>query len=121
MKDNSTSPVRRNDGFQRYLKPGALAQIRNSRINTGRSSSRSLSHPLDPPPSTSQNSADEARNLTVDQVPHLLRKIYGPYSFQRKKLAAARSLPSMMMVNLNAPVNSVIESTGGNSTDVIAH
>ncbi|XP_056849429.1 uncharacterized protein LOC130494713 [Raphanus sativus] len=30
MKDNSRSP---NDGFHRYLKPGALAQIRNSRIN----------------------------------------------------------------------------------------
>ncbi|CAH2069918.1 unnamed protein product [Thlaspi arvense] len=127
MKDVSRSPVRRNDGFHRYLKPGALAQIRNSRI-TARSTSlvsRSLSHPLDPPP-LSQNSAEEAaaaaRNLTIDQVPHLLRKIYGPYSFQRKKLGAARSVSSMMMVNLNT---SVIESTGGNNSmltsDVIAH
>ncbi|KAG2333157.1 hypothetical protein Bca52824_004337 [Brassica carinata] len=46
MKDNNTSrsPARKNDGFHRYLKPGALAQIRNSRIN-----SRSpLSYPSSP-------------------------------------------------------------------------
>ncbi|ESQ42957.1 hypothetical protein EUTSA_v10015018mg [Eutrema salsugineum] len=127
MKDISRSPVRRNDGFHRYLKPGALAQIRNSRINARSTTSlvsRSLSQPLDPS-SPSQNSAAEAaaaRNLTIEQVPHLLRKIYGPYSYQRKKLAAARSVSSLMMVN---PINSVIESTGGNSSvlssDVIAH
>lgn len=130
MKDISRSPVRRNDGFHRYLKPGALAQIRNSRIN-GRSTAslvtRSLPNPLDPS-STSQISvgdATAAQNLTMDQVPHLLRKIYGPYSLKRKKLAAARSVSSMMMMNLNPPINSIIESTGGNNgvlnSDVIAH
>ncbi|CAA7025853.1 unnamed protein product [Microthlaspi erraticum] len=132
MKDSSRSPVRRNDGFHRYLKPGALAQIRNSRINNARSTSllsRSLSHPVDPSPtspnSVAESAAAASRNLTIEQVPHLLRKIYGPYSYQRKKLGAARSVSSMMMANLNTPVNSVIESTGGNSgvlsSDVIAH
>ncbi|KAJ0261652.1 hypothetical protein HA466_0047290 [Hirschfeldia incana] len=113
MKDISRSPATRNDGFHRYLKPGALAQIRNSRINTRSASSLlslSLSPPVDPTPSAAAN------NLTVDQVLHLLRKIYGPYSYQRKKLGAARSM--MMMVNLNNPI---IESSGGNSSDVIAH
>ncbi|KAF8116890.1 hypothetical protein N665_0014s0150 [Sinapis alba] len=116
MKDISRSPVRRNDGFHRYLKPGALAQIRNSRINSRSTSLVSLSlssTPIDPP------SPAAANNLTVDQVPHLLRKIYGPYSYQRKKLGAARSVSSMMMmVNMNNPI---IESSGGNSSDVVAH
>ncbi|KFK27092.1 hypothetical protein AALP_AA8G333100 [Arabis alpina] len=132
MKDISRSPVRRNDGFHRYLKPGALAQIRNSRINARSTTalvSRSLPNTLDPSSSSnSQISVDEvtaAQNLTVDQVPHLLRKIYGPYSLKRKKLGAARSVSSMMMMNLNPPLNSIIESTGGSngllSSDVIAH
>ncbi|XP_023643881.1 uncharacterized protein LOC17875206 [Capsella rubella] len=133
MKDISKSPARRNDGFHRYLKPGALAQIRNSRIN-GRSTSvtslvsRSLSQPLDPI-TPSQNSADDeaataaARSLTIDQVPHLLRKIYGPYSYQRKKLGAARSVSSMMMMNINPPINSVLVEPSSSvlNSDVIAH
>ncbi|EFH40625.1 hypothetical protein ARALYDRAFT_495580 [Arabidopsis lyrata subsp. lyrata] len=124
MKDISKSPARRSDGYHRYLKPGALAQIRNSRINarstTSLVSRSSLSQLLDPI-SPSQNSVDEAaaaRNLTIDQVPHLLRKIYGPYSYQRKKLAAARSVSSMMMMNINPPINSVLVEP---SSDVIAH
>ncbi|CAN8252869.1 unnamed protein product [Cochlearia groenlandica] len=114
MKDVSRSPARRNnDGFHRYLKPGALAQIRNSKINNN---ARSTSHPQDLL-SPSRNSASEsaaARNLTVEQVPHLLSKIYGPCSYKRKKLAVARSVSSLMIVNLNTPL---IESNG----DVIAH
>lgn len=125
MKDISKSPARRSDGFHRYLKPGALAQIRNSRINarstTSLVSRSSLSQLVDPI-SPSENSVDEAaaasRNLTIDQVPHLLRKIYGPYSYQRKKLAAARSVSSMMMMNINPPINSVLVEP---SSDVIAH
>ncbi|XP_020871299.1 uncharacterized protein LOC9302144 [Arabidopsis lyrata subsp. lyrata] len=133
MKDISKSPARRSDGYHRYLKPGALAQIRNSRINarstttttkTSLVSRSSLSQLLDPI-SPSQNSVDEAaaaRNLTIDQVPHLLRKIYGPYSYQRKKLAAARSVSSMMMMNINPPINSVlVEPSSVLSSDVIAH
>ncbi|CAN6806876.1 unnamed protein product [Brassica oleracea] len=116
MKDISKSPARRNnDGFHRYLKPGALAQIRNSRINSRSASLLSLSPsplPIDPP------SPSAANNLTVDQVPHLLRKIYGPYSYQRKKLGAARPMTMMMMVNLNNPI---VESSGGSGSDVIAH
>ncbi|VVA93761.1 unnamed protein product [Arabis nemorensis] len=33
MEDISGSPVKRNDGLHRYLKPGMRAQIQNSRIN----------------------------------------------------------------------------------------
>nr|VDC87941.1 unnamed protein product [Brassica oleracea] len=116
MKDISKSPARRNnDGFHRYLKPGALAQIRNSRINSRSASLLSLSPsplPIDPP------SPSAANNLTLEQVPHLLRKIYGPYSYQRKKLGAARPMTMMMMANLNNPI---IESSGGSGSDVIAH
>ncbi|EOA17652.1 hypothetical protein CARUB_v10006019mg [Capsella rubella] len=119
MKGISKSPVRRNDGFHRYMKPGALAQIRNSRINA-RSNSL-LSHSLSDPPSSSstENALVLApQTLTMDQVPHLLSKIYGPYRIGRKKLGPARSvgLETMMSLNLNVPSpNSVLESTNGNS------
>ncbi|KAG2333158.1 hypothetical protein Bca52824_004338 [Brassica carinata] len=115
MKDISKSPARRNnDGFHRYLKPGALAQIRNSRINS-RSASLVSSSPISSDRSPSTSAA--ANDLTVEQVPHLLRKIYGPYSYQRKK-GAARPMTMMMMANLNNPI---IESSGGSGSDVIAH
>ncbi|CAB79551.1 hypothetical protein [Arabidopsis thaliana] len=83
MKGISRSPVRRNDGFHRYMKPGALAQIRNARINNARSNfplTRSLSDPVDPPSSSSESPiAATPQTITMDQMPHLLSKIYGPY------------------------------------------
>ncbi|CAH2077829.1 unnamed protein product [Thlaspi arvense] len=114
MKGLSTSPVRKNDGFHRYLKPGALAQIRNSRINARSNSplTRSLPDRVDPPSPSSQSPVAEAP--TMDQMPDLLSKIYGPYRIGRKKLGPARSVLRTMM-NLNPSPNSVLESNNGNS------
>ena len=56
---------------------------------------------------------------TIEKVPHLLRKIYGPYNYQRKKLAAARSVTSMMMMVVN--LNTVTEWSAVLSSDLISH
>ncbi|CAE6174635.1 unnamed protein product [Arabidopsis arenosa] len=115
MKGISRSPVRRNDGFHRYLKPGALAQIRNSRINHARSNSpltRSLSDPVDPLSSSSESLvAAPPQTITMDQMPHLLSKIYGTYRIGRKKLGPARSV----LRTMNPSPDSILESTSGNS------
>ncbi|CAH8275222.1 unnamed protein product [Arabidopsis lyrata] len=100
MKGISRSPVRRNDGFHRYLKPGALAQIRNSRINARSNSplTRSLTDPVHPLSSSTESPvAAPPQTITMDQMPHLLSKIYGPYRIGRKKFGPARSA----MMNLN--------------------
>ncbi|XP_010438677.1 PREDICTED: uncharacterized protein LOC104722237 [Camelina sativa] len=117
MKGTSISPVRRNnDGFHRYLKPGALAQIRNSRINARSNFPLSLTRSILVDPSPSENSLVLApQMLTMDQVPHLLSKIYGPYRIGRKKLGPARSVGLESMLDLNSSPNSVLESTNGNS------
>ncbi|CAN8230354.1 unnamed protein product [Cochlearia groenlandica] len=117
MKGISKSPARRNnDGFHRYLKPGALAQIRNSRIISRSNSIPSLSLSPERLDSVSPSSPE-----TTDQTPDLLRKIYGgPCRIGRKKLEASRRSVLMTIINLNT--NYVIESVNGNSNDVlIAH
>lgn len=114
MKGISRSPVRRNDGIHRYLKPGALAQIRNSRINARSNSplTRSLTDPVHPLSSSTESPvAAPPQTITIDQMPHLLSKIYGPYRIGRKKFGPARSA----MMNLNPSPNSILESTNGNS------
>ncbi|CAN7033143.1 hypothetical protein BRARA_H01535 [Brassica rapa] len=114
MKGLSTSPVRRNDGFHRYLKPGALAQIRNTRLNTRSNSSLALSLPsrVDPP---------DATPTTMDQMPDLLSKIYGgPFRIGRKKLGPARSVLRTML-DLNPPSpNSTLESTSNGNNNVLS-
>ncbi|OAY55132.1 uncharacterized protein LOC122723202 [Manihot esculenta] len=90
MKPNSrsTATTGGNECFYRYLKPGALAQLRNSKI-IGRSHkpislTRFSIQPVDSPHPHPQ--------ISVDQVPCLLSKIYGPPCLKRKKLMAARSV-----------------------------
>ncbi|CAG7898632.1 unnamed protein product [Brassica rapa] len=121
MKGLSTSPVRRNDGFHRYLKPGALAQIRNTRLNNARSnSSLTLSLNPDPPSSSSESHVADA-TPTMDQMPDLLSKIYGgPFRIGRKKLGAARSVLRTMM-DLNPPSpNSTLESASNGNNNVLS-
>ncbi|CAF2245414.1 BnaA08g14240D [Brassica napus] len=113
MKGLSSSPVRRNDGFHRYLKPGALAQIRNTRLNSRSNSSLAFSLPsrVDPPDATP----------TMDQMPDLLSKIYGgPFRIGRKKLGPARSvLRTMMDLNPSSP-NSTLESASNGNSNVLS-
>ncbi|CAN6894857.1 unnamed protein product [Brassica oleracea] len=112
MKGLSTSPVRRNDGFHRYLKPGALAQIRNTRLNARSNSPLTLSLPsrVDPPDATP----------TMEQMPDLFfTKIYGPFRIGRKKLGPARSVLRTMM-DLNPSPNSTLESASNGNSNVLS-
>ncbi|XP_023554641.1 uncharacterized protein LOC111811831 [Cucurbita pepo subsp. pepo] len=82
--------------FHKYLKPGALAQIRNSRmiarfnrvnlvsqIYSTRSSSLS--------PSTTPMGSSMLQVNIADASPCFAGRVYGPLCLQRKKLLAAKS------------------------------
>ncbi|KAG2319302.1 hypothetical protein Bca52824_012515 [Brassica carinata] len=117
MKGISTSPVRRNDGFHRYLKPGALAQIRNTRLNSKSITSLSLAR-LDSPSLPSEGHVADA-TPTMDQMPDLLSKIHGPSRIGRKKLSPARSVLRRMM-DLNPSQNSTLESASNGNNNVLS-
>ncbi|XP_061336659.1 probable protein S-acyltransferase 1 [Gastrolobium bilobum] len=91
--------------FHKYLKPGALARIRDSKISARSHRLNSLSQipihrPLSPPPSTeAQPQANDADN----GFPFFVARIYGPRCPQRKKLMAAKSV-------LFVPVNPAADS-----------
>ncbi|KAJ0250965.1 Uncharacterized protein HA466_0133740 [Hirschfeldia incana] len=125
MKGISRSPVRRNDGFHRYLKPGALAQIRNTRLNHRSSNSSFTLSLLDrvhsPSPSSEGRVAVAAAAPTMDQMPDLLRKTYGPSRIGRKKLSPARSVLRTMIDLNTSSQNSTLESAsnGNNNSNVL--
>lgn len=82
------SPRRESPSYLRYLKPGALARLRDSRI----SAHRTL-HPVDCKPyqiSSPPRAATPSQIGPVDGPPSPCR-IYGPRCPQRKKMMAAKS------------------------------
>ncbi|THU56008.1 hypothetical protein C4D60_Mb11t12740 [Musa balbisiana] len=74
----------------RFLKPGALARLRDSRISTARSP-RSLSHPRLSPPSFPSPASPPAAAHDYG-IPFFAARARGPRFPQRKKLAAAKSI-----------------------------
>ncbi|XP_047306847.1 uncharacterized protein LOC124910264 [Impatiens glandulifera] len=95
-KDRTRSSSKRTDeSFLRYLKPGALAQLRDSRINARSNrldlkfqiSSIRIQSPL-LSPIRSPNRLAEIN----DGFLHFSGKIYGPRCQQRKRLLASRSV-----------------------------
>ncbi|XP_047148069.1 uncharacterized protein LOC124820430 [Vigna umbellata] len=81
--------------FHKYLKPGALARIRDSRIsarshrlNTILRHQISLHRPPSPSPLPA---ADQTQAVAAD-FPFFVARIYGPRYPQRKKLMAAKSV-----------------------------
>ncbi|CAH8363252.1 unnamed protein product [Eruca vesicaria subsp. sativa] len=119
MKGLSTSPVRRNDAFHRYLKPGALAQIRNTRLNSRSNFPLTLSLPDQTLLSSSDSQVADAATPTMDQMPDLLNKVYGPFRIGRKKLGPSRSVLRTMM-DLNPSQNSTIESASNGNSNVLS-
>ena len=114
---SSSSPTR-SEPFHKYLKPGALAQIRDSRISAHRThrvnslyllSSSSISPHRTTPPSSPPSSNAAAHqtpvNAFTDGIPCFSGRIYGPRCPQRKKLVAAKSV-----LFLNPIPNSVQDS-----------
>ncbi|CAL1384607.1 unnamed protein product [Linum trigynum] len=84
----SRSPKPSHCCFQRYLKPGALARLRDSKI----SAARSL-RPKSPPPRLPESEHHSPPSVpSPDGVPCFFGKLYGPRSLTRKKLVAARSV-----------------------------
>ncbi|CAI0437236.1 unnamed protein product [Linum tenue] len=98
----SRSPKPTHCCFQRYLKPGALARLRDSKI----SAARSL-RPKSPPPPPPRLPESEHHS---PPVPCFFGKLYGPRSLTRKKLVAARSVLFAAGLAASDPV---LEPTGG--------
>ncbi|PWA93380.1 hypothetical protein CTI12_AA070410 [Artemisia annua] len=74
--------------YLRYLKPGALAQLRDSKIKTITHQiylNRSISSPVRSPASTQQEE-------DVNRSPGFTVRYNGPRCLQRKKLLALRSI-----------------------------
>ncbi|WOL03407.1 hypothetical protein Cni_G12127 [Canna indica] len=85
------SPSQIEERLHRFLRPGALARLRDSRINSARSL-RSVAIPRFTPPSSPSPvppspAADQIDRLT----PFFSSRVHGPQFVQRKKLAAAKS------------------------------
>ena len=119
---SSSSPTRSDsEPFHKYLKPGALAQIRDSRISAHRvnslyllsSSSISL-HCTSSPPSSNAAPQQTPLNASTDGIPCFSGRIYGPRCPQRKKLMAAKSV-----LFLNPIPNSVQDSPDSVSNDIL--
>ena len=118
---SSSSPTR-SEPFHKYLKPGALAQIRDSRISAHRvnslyllSSSSSISlHRTSSPPSSNAAPQQTPLNASTDGIPCFSGRIYGPRCPQRKKLMAAKSV-----LFLNPIPNSVQDSPDSISNDIL--
>ncbi|KAI3708097.1 hypothetical protein L2E82_37152 [Cichorium intybus] len=95
------------NGYLRYLRPGALAQLRDSKINA-RSLLRScdsqiyINRALPSSPPRSPNAAGAIQQQQQDvtgtftttdgELPFLSGRLYAPRCPQRKKLMAARSM-----------------------------
>ncbi|KAK7324796.1 hypothetical protein VNO77_28643 [Canavalia gladiata] len=91
--------------FHKYLKPGALARIRDSRISARSHRLNSLCQiPVHRPSSSPLSNADEPQVNAVDAgFPFFVARIYGPRCPQRKKLMAAKSI-------IFVPVNPAADS-----------
>ena len=122
---SSSSPTRSEpEPFHKYLKPGALAQIRDSRISAHRvnshslyllSSSSSISlHRTSSPPSSNAAPQQTPLSVSTDGIPCFSGRIYGPRCPQRKKLVAAKSV-----LFLNPIPNSVQDSPDSISNDIL--
>ncbi|KAJ0111731.1 hypothetical protein Patl1_02020 [Pistacia atlantica] len=86
----------RPEPFLKYLKPGALARLRDSKISAR--SHRVISipqisphrmSPMSPPPSSND---DHPQVSVTDAFPCFSGRMYGPRCPQRKKLVAAKAV-----------------------------
>ncbi|GAB2284693.1 hypothetical protein Dimus_019145 [Dionaea muscipula] len=90
----------------KYLKPGALARLRNSKISARshnlllrRVNTLLSSLPSPPTMPIAQIDSSVSQIESVDQLPDFPSLIYGPRCIRRKKLVAAKS--SVFFVNLS--------------------
>ncbi|CAM8892426.1 hypothetical protein QQ045_015855 [Rhodiola kirilowii] len=93
-RSRSASIRSTNASFNRFLKPGALARLRDSRISTAKSHNKSdanwqISACRVPPPTSA--SPEEIRGLQIDESFVFTMRTFGPRFLQRKKFGARRS------------------------------
>ncbi|XP_058755877.1 uncharacterized protein LOC131629093 [Vicia villosa] len=107
--------------FHKFLKPGALARIRDSKITARSHRLNSLSQisiyrpPSSPPP---PSSTDQPQPNSSEGFPFFASAIYGPRCPQRKKLVAAKSVFFVPGSPAADSVDLVADSFGGG--DIIA-
>ncbi|KAK9084820.1 hypothetical protein Sjap_025231 [Stephania japonica] len=114
---NGSSP-KREDGFLRYLRPGALAQIRNSRISA-RSQTPSLQNLIFSSAATASQTDMAMMMMNTESFPCFELGIRGPKYPQRKKLFASKSAAAAAMFSFSSSAAGHILDS---STDlVLAH
>ncbi|KAK9092054.1 hypothetical protein Syun_026965 [Stephania yunnanensis] len=116
---NASSP-KREDGFLRYLRPGALAQIRNSRISA-RSQTPSSQNLIfsSSAATTSQTEMAMMMMMNTESFPCFELMIGGPKYPQRKKLFASKS--AAMAVAMFSSLSSAGQVSDSSSDLVLAH
>ncbi|CAL9145381.1 uncharacterized protein LOC135618398 [Musa acuminata AAA Group] len=87
----SPSSSRIEERLHRFLKPGALARLRDSRISNARSPRSAALPRLSPPSSPSPGPSPPAAAQIEGLLPCFAARTRGPRFVQRKKLAAAKS------------------------------
>ncbi|KAJ7981296.1 Peptidyl-prolyl cis-trans isomerase [Quillaja saponaria] len=98
------------ESFHKYLKPGALARLRDSRISARSHGVNSISQiclrRTSPPPSPQSNGSQPQVNVN-DGFPCFASRVYGPRFPQRKKIMPAKSVlflsPSPSSPALDSP------------------
>ncbi|CAI9759983.1 unnamed protein product [Fraxinus pennsylvanica] len=130
-----SSPSNR-EAYLRYLKPGALAQLRDSRISAARThrvtksvvQAQICASPSRSPSATSPGSPTQV-NGPPSSPSFFSGRIYGPRCPQRKKLMAARAVfisgPNFSGTGMDSP-GQVMDLIGGsenssNNNILVAH
>ncbi|XP_057452067.1 uncharacterized protein LOC130743862 [Lotus japonicus] len=118
MKHPRTRPTLPSPNFHKYLKPGALARIRDSRIRSNRHDS--IPHFPPPPPSSSSPAAAAADHHNPPPTPphtfpFFVSTMCGPRFPQRKKLCAPKSV---LFLPLPDSTDLIIDSF---SADILAN
>ncbi|KAK6919367.1 hypothetical protein RJ641_015271 [Dillenia turbinata] len=90
----TVSRKRNGGGFSRFLKPGALAKLRDSKISGAKS--RSEIQILFPPQDQINNGGQTSQTINqiinIDGFPCFGVRVYGVRCPQRKKLVASKSV-----------------------------
>ncbi|KAL5794082.1 hypothetical protein ACOSP7_002676 [Xanthoceras sorbifolium] len=122
--------IARPEPFLKYLKPGALARLRDSKISARsqrvKSNPQISTHRMSPP-SSPRSSTDAQPQVNVsDDFPCFSGRVYGygPRCPQRKKLVAAKAvlfLSSAQAGPVSDLPDPVIDVFGSDSNIVVAH
>ncbi|XP_062106111.1 uncharacterized protein LOC133817578 [Humulus lupulus] len=108
--------------FLKYLKPGALAQIRDSRISARSHRFLSIAQIRPSPPSSPSSTPVQSPVIAMDGFPCFSGRMFGPRCPQRKKLVASKSVlfpsqnPSSPVLDVADPIIDVFSSS-----DIAAH